>query len=60
MVGGLGGQRQRWKFGSADARLQAGGSIGTRCCKPVCAAKFLDKGVVEIDTEDSDDEEEEK
>ena len=47
-----------WKFGSADARLQAGGSVGTRCCKPACAAKFLDIGVVEIDDEDSDDEEE--
>ena len=47
-----------WKFGLADARLQAGDFVGTRCCKPACVAKFLDTGVVEIDSEDSDDEEE--
>ena len=47
-----------WKFGSADARLQAGNFVGTRCCKPACVAKFLATGVVEIDSEVSDDEEE--
>ena len=42
----------------ADARLQADGLVGTRCCRPACAAKFRDIGVMEFDDEVADDEEE--